>query len=57
MRGEAILLPLRFGEGWGGVFRIYVRGLVILYSPCDGEIEERSLTLPFILSKRTSSVY
>ncbi len=23
MRGEEILLPLRFGEGWGGVFRIY----------------------------------
>ncbi len=25
MRGEEILLPLRFGEGWGGVFRIYAR--------------------------------
>lgn len=29
MRGEEILLPLRFGEGWGGVFRIYARGLLI----------------------------
>jgi hypothetical protein len=28
MRGEEILLPLRFGEGWGGVSRIYARGLL-----------------------------
>ncbi len=26
--GEEILLPLRFGEGWGGVCRIYARGLL-----------------------------
>ncbi|HAX87120.1 MAG TPA: hypothetical protein DCY91_12880 [Cyanobacteria bacterium UBA11370] len=32
MRGEEILLPLRFGEGWGGVFRIYARGLFCLLS-------------------------
>ena len=28
MRGEEIVLPLRFGEGWGGVSRIYARGLM-----------------------------
>ncbi|HAX86341.1 MAG TPA: hypothetical protein DCY91_08735 [Cyanobacteria bacterium UBA11370] len=26
--GGKILLPLRFGEGWGGVCRIYARGLL-----------------------------
>ncbi len=26
--GEEILLPLRFGEGWGGVLCIFARGLV-----------------------------
>ncbi len=39
MRGEEILLPLRFGEGWGGVFRIYAKGLVksekTLAADCD----------------------
>ncbi len=29
MRGEEILLPLRFGEGWGGVFRIYAHWSIV----------------------------
>jgi len=30
MRGEEILLPLGFGEGWRRVSRIYARGLVMM---------------------------
>ena len=39
--GEEILLPLLLGEGWGGVLRIYVRGLLI---------ENQAIALNYIMS-------
>ncbi len=38
MRGELILLPLRFGDGWGGVSRIYARGLMLTVIGYNSEL-------------------